>query len=234
MKNILFIGLMVLAALAGWAGCNTDECEPGSCLNGGTCVAGGCVCPAGFIGIDCGTVDDSVATIHSNVRFLGTFDGVKQVWIQGQDGLEPNSMATGEWSTEGQPSQRIYGAGIGNSITGMFAQVKKGTLEVEATSVTLNQFRAFWTLGHHSYSIGAQQGVEVSITDTLGTIWSSGQGTGAQPVSSAFIITHNVTEETPLGNMLKLRIEAKCRLYDSEGNAKELEGVFVLMPENVL
>jgi hypothetical protein len=232
-RQKIFLILLVLGTASGWSGCNTDDCEPGSCLNGGTCVAGGCVCPVGYTGIDCGTVDDNVATINSTVRFMGTFDGQEFILVEGQDGIGPFSMATGDWGAVGQPSQRIYAAGVGNSSTGVAAQVKKGTLAVEAASVTLSQFRSFWALGYHSYSIGAVQGVEVSITDTTGTLWSSGHGWGSQTASSAFIITHSVSEETPQGNMLKLRIEVKCRLYDDAGNPKELEGVFVLMPENV-
>jgi len=58
MKKVSIIGLSFLSVLTVatvlfFQSCNTDECKDVVCLNGGACVAGACVCDAGYDGTDC-------------------------------------------------------------------------------------------------------------------------------------------------------------------------------------
>ena len=45
----------------------SDKCKGTTCLNGGTCTDGSCVCSAGFEGTDCG--------ILSRTKFIGSYSG---------------------------------------------------------------------------------------------------------------------------------------------------------------
>lgn len=65
MKNFKlgFIGVFALAMMM-LTSC-TDECKDVTCLNGGTCLAGTCECPAGYEGTDCGE--------GYNAKFVGNY-----------------------------------------------------------------------------------------------------------------------------------------------------------------
>lgn len=66
MKNIKFalFGMLALGLIA-FQGCK-DACADITCLNGGTCVEGDCVCADGFEGTDCGT--------KSVTKFVGNYN----------------------------------------------------------------------------------------------------------------------------------------------------------------
>jgi len=65
MKNFKlgFIGVFALTLMM-LTGC-TDDCKDVTCLNGGTCLAGTCECPAGYEGSDCGEA--------YNTKFVGNY-----------------------------------------------------------------------------------------------------------------------------------------------------------------
>lgn len=63
-QNILLLSLLLIFSVA----CKPDVCKEVSCLNGGTCEEGVCVCPPAFSGPDCSFLIAS--------KFLGNYDVV--------------------------------------------------------------------------------------------------------------------------------------------------------------
>lgn len=60
-KQPFFFFLIVLA-LAG--GCETKPCETLVCQNGGECIEGSCVCPAGIVGKECELIVDPCVALN--------------------------------------------------------------------------------------------------------------------------------------------------------------------------
>ena len=69
LTRILAMATFMFAGLAMFNSCNDDPCKDVSCLNGGTCDNGSCLCAAGFEGADCSVLE--------NAKFVGTFAGTE-------------------------------------------------------------------------------------------------------------------------------------------------------------
>jgi hypothetical protein len=67
-KNIALSALLTIGAFGAvmYTSCNKDECKDVTCLNGGTCSGGNCVCLAGYEGVSCETL--------SATKFVGTWN----------------------------------------------------------------------------------------------------------------------------------------------------------------
>ena len=67
MKNTAFkvLGVAAIAAAAFFTSCS-DPCKDVTCLNGGECVEGDCVCAEGYEGTDCGT--------RETAKFAGSYN----------------------------------------------------------------------------------------------------------------------------------------------------------------
>lgn len=68
-RNIILFLLLALGSLA----CEFDVCENRSitCMNGGVCDNGGCICPDGFSGEDCGQeADFSLKTNRTSLKIM--------------------------------------------------------------------------------------------------------------------------------------------------------------------
>ena len=56
-KNVALSAFLTIGAFGAvmYTSCNKDECKDVTCLNGGTCSGGNCVCTTGYEGINCET-----------------------------------------------------------------------------------------------------------------------------------------------------------------------------------
>ena len=65
--NLRTIALPLLLSTAAFlGGCKKDPCKDVTCQNGGSCVDGSCVCPAGFEGTNC--------EVSTRAKFLGLYN----------------------------------------------------------------------------------------------------------------------------------------------------------------
>jgi hypothetical protein len=78
----------------------------------------------------------------------------------------------------------------------------------------------------------AVNGVEFSWSAGTNDYWSTSFGTGVLP--SSFVITESTTATSFSGEIVKVRVETTCVLYDDNGNRKDLEGVFVVTIDHTL
>jgi hypothetical protein len=59
----------LLSTVAFLGGCKKDPCKNVTCLNGGSCMDGSCICPAGFEDFNCG--------VDSRVKFIGLYSAIE-------------------------------------------------------------------------------------------------------------------------------------------------------------
>jgi hypothetical protein len=75
----LFLGLLIFVATAFFA-CTKDPCLGVSCLNGGACLDGNCICPLGYEAVNC--------SVQTRLQFVGEFTG---------DGVDQHNVNYHEW-----------------------------------------------------------------------------------------------------------------------------------------
>jgi len=65
-KTILISAVLTIIAFGAitYTSCTKDPCSGVTCLNGGACSGGNCLCPAGYVGADCGTL--ATTTVQYN------------------------------------------------------------------------------------------------------------------------------------------------------------------------
>lgn len=61
------LGVLAIATVLFFSGCDTDPCKDIDCGTNGTCVEGTCVCDAGYEGTSCETLQ--------NAKFVGSYNG---------------------------------------------------------------------------------------------------------------------------------------------------------------
>ena len=67
-KTILLSALVTIIAFGAitYTSCKKDPCSGVTCLNGGACSNGNCLCPAGYVGSDCGTLATTSVTYDND------------------------------------------------------------------------------------------------------------------------------------------------------------------------
>jgi hypothetical protein len=125
------------------------------------------------------------------------------------------------------PGSKIYRASIYNTKNQMVClKISRGTLWFTGSSPDTTIFKNYFSVETLPYSNNATNGVEVSMTDTTGSAWSTSKGL---QTGSTFSITA-VKEQWSVGmQYVKFVANFSCKLYDINGqNQKTLtNGVFV-------
>lgn len=95
--------------------------------------------------------------------------------------------------------------------------LSKGLLK-NYSNATLADINAFLAPGNYSYSVAAQNGVEINWKDTNGTHWSTSKGNGDQ--SGSFFKITSAKEESDLRGLRNIKVKStfNCKLYDDNGN----------------
>jgi hypothetical protein len=79
-KTILFSAMSTMIAFVSvcYTSCTPDKCKAIVCANGGACNDGACLCPSGYVGTQCETVDRTLFTGVYTVFERGTEVGAAQ------------------------------------------------------------------------------------------------------------------------------------------------------------
>jgi hypothetical protein len=210
MKHLILTGLILSAFIFGCKKKETttspDPAAP-STTGGGTTTGG------------------SVIDINSVPQATFVLDGVSKSYVS-----DDTNIYGGSGSGSNNNDDYVYSSDIGdgNSIT--YIAVSKGKLQIGGLGGPPSDavFKAFFPTGSKPYSVGAANGIEISITDALGTEWNSSFGTANQ-TGSTFNILETVDNPDLLGNFyLKVKATFSCKVYDGAGNSKTItNGLYI-------
>lgn len=177
---------------------------------------------------------ETVITIKSTPRFVGTVDGVEVSYIEGNKyfGYCSGSSSTGETS-----GSYKYGAGIADihNVDEPMFDMTYGTFSVTGGSPSNETFSGFFTTGSKPYSFEAEDGIEIQTVDSDGLLWSTSLGTANQDGS---VFTIDDLEDAPSAYefSVKFKCSFSCKLYNSENaDVKTIEdAVFVGYFKNMM
>ncbi len=177
---------------------------------------------------------ETVITIKSTPRFVGTVDGVKVSYIEGNKYIDycSSSSSTGEIT-----STYKYGSGMTDirNVDQPMLDMTYGTFSSTGGAPSNETFSGFFTTGSKPYSFEAENGFEVQMFDSNGLLWSTSLGTANQDGS---VFTIDDLEDAPSAYefCVKFKCSFSCKLYNSENaDVKTIEdAVFVGYFKNMM
>lgn len=177
----------------------------------------------------------SSLTINSTPQFKATIDGASVNYIAGANNLE-EALGAEKSINLPNPTTAIYTTSLYSNTTSVsMSGLKIGTLSYTGSSVASDtEFDNFISVGSHSYSVDAANGVHISWYDAgTSSYWTTSLGSGNQTGS-----TFNITQVAPtnlIGNhYVKFIATFSCTLYNGSGSSKSVtNGTYVGYFENM-
>jgi hypothetical protein len=163
MKSFRLIALSALLTVGSvtsivYTSCTKDECKSVTCLNGGTCSGGTCVCPVGYTGSSCGTK-----------AFFGTWTGRDVCSPTGTYDVNIILSASSTSDTTRVLINNPGGFGTNNTINGTLSSDAKtitySNQVVNASSATPDTLSGTLTLtdnSHFGHTYTAKEGLTYS------------------------------------------------------------------------
>ena len=178
---------------------------------------------------------DGSLTINSTPQFKATIDGANVSYIAGANDIE-EILGADKSINLPNPTTAIYTTSLYSNTTSIdYSGLKIGTLSYSGSSTASeSEFDNFISVGSHSYSVNAANGVHISWYDVgTSSYWTTSLGTGNQTGS-----TFNITQVAPtnlLGNhYVKFIATFSCTLYNGSGSSKSVtNGTYVGYFENM-
>lgn len=164
-------------------------------------------------------------TINSYPQFSGSIDGSEVTYLS-TDGYGLGFGVDQAIDTVNNQTAAIYYSALTTlgSDTAQLFTVRIGTLHFPNGSLQENQFVNFFATGSYPYTLDGDEGIEINWRDNDGTIWSTSNGTANQS-GSVFVIAEKAVDEDLEGQgfyAVKIRAGLNCKLYDDNGNSKEI------------
>jgi hypothetical protein len=158
-----------------------------------------------------------------------TVDGEVVTLVQG-GGIIPFYLVDGVQNTPPSPSYRFYTAGMHTNGENVF-ELHLGTLSYSDPFLDPGEFEEFFSPGPREYgqtNVSGISRVAIEYLDEDGTLWSTLQGSAAQP-NSSFVITAVNTGFDDLGVYARIIVFFSCAFYNSGGANKPVtNGVLTL------
>lgn len=168
--------------------------------------------------------NDDNTTATSSPQFTGDINETAVNYSN----LHVGYTSSGEASTDsGTPSKFQLGFILLDSDLKHIIHVEKGTLTIPSGYPSNEEFNAFFPLGTSEYDASLEDGVVIEYTDNSGQKWSTAFGSAEQTGSTFEIIDREITEHNG-DHVVKVKINANCKLYNQSGESKSLENVVII------
>jgi len=155
MKNVKnFLAIASLAAGMFIMNACTDPCKDVTCLNGGVCDEGDCICATGYEGTDCAT--------ESRTKFIGSYEFI--------DGCYPGINNTANISTSAEGVTKVNISNIlGDDLGGSAKATIDGSKITIASQQVMDKDNDPWTVEGKSTGTFANNAFSISMQITYGT-----------------------------------------------------------------
>ena len=160
--------------------------------------------------------------LNDTSHFLAKIDGKRIEFTEGIDIIRNGSNSLKNFKKEPDSSLVIFQSYMYKYPAGQAdITVSIGTLKFKKFKVDNENFVRFFKIGSYSFSVLAENGVEITYRDKKDQLWSTSKG---NQDNSNF----EITDLRPDTGFVKFKANFNCKLYNSEGEIKSLEnGLFI-------
>ena len=165
---------------------------------------------------------DTIPTLSDTSQFFAEIDGKEISFIDGTGRVRNGSNIFKNIKKVPDTSNAIFQSYFYKYPAGQAdISINIGTIHFVGNKIKNVDFINFIKNGFYTFSLLAENGVEISYIDKKLTKWSTSQGNQDQS-------TFEITELRNDSINLKFKAVFNCTLYNSEGNSKKLEkGTFI-------